>query len=200
MLIGLDFDNTIVCYDEAIKSLAEEKLNLPAGLKRNKLEIRNFLRSEGRESEWTSFQGELYGPGIREAKPYKGTIRTMQNLVKCGHDLAIISHRTKTPYAGVMHDLHKAARSWIRDNLQSEGIFTSNGTLIEFHETLQEKVHRIKDLECGIFVDDLPEVLTSPGFPDKTTRILFDPNKIHDRSWLYTAVSSWETLEQMYCR
>jgi len=34
-------------------------------------------------------------------------------------------------------------------------------------------------LECDVFVDDLPEILTAPGFPDGTRRILFDPDRYH---------------------
>ena len=79
--LGLDFDNTIVCYDAAIEVLAEEMFDLPPEVPRTKLGLRNYLRAEGREPEWTVFQGELYGPGMRHAQPFEGAIETMLQLV-----------------------------------------------------------------------------------------------------------------------
>ena len=45
MRIGLDFDNTIVCYDQAIKQLADELLELPEDDPRTKLGLRDHLRA-----------------------------------------------------------------------------------------------------------------------------------------------------------
>ena len=39
MIIGFDFDNTIVCYDNAIARLAEQRFDLPHDLPRTKTEI-----------------------------------------------------------------------------------------------------------------------------------------------------------------
>jgi len=81
MRIGLDLDNTIVCYCQAIALLAEEMFELPGEVPRSKLGLRDHLRAAGREPEWTAFQGELYGPGMRYAQPFEGAIATMQQLV-----------------------------------------------------------------------------------------------------------------------
>jgi len=177
MLIGLDFDNTIVCYDQAIALLAEELFELPADVPRTKLGLRNFLRAAGREPEWTAFQGELYGPGMRYAKPFDGAIATMQQLLAEGHELVIISHRSRRPYAGEPHDLHAAARGWVADRLQSVGLFGSvaDKSAVNFLETRDQKVEMITHLGCEAFLDDLPEVLNAPGFPAAAAGILFDP-------------------------
>jgi len=74
MRIGLDFDNTIVCYDQAIEVLADQIFELPVDVPRTKLGLRDHLHSEDREPDWTSFQGVLYGPGMRHAKPFIGAI------------------------------------------------------------------------------------------------------------------------------
>ena len=52
---------------------------------------------------------------MRYAQPYKDSIATMKHLVAVGHELVIISHRSRRPYAGPRHDLHAAARvgCWI---------------------------------------------------------------------------------------
>lgn len=100
MLIGLDLDNTIVCYDRAIRLLADKLHQLPSSVPRTKLGLRDFLRTLGREEDWTAFQGELYGPGMKYAQPFNGAISAMQMLKSQGHDLAIVSHRSRRPYAG----------------------------------------------------------------------------------------------------
>jgi hypothetical protein len=177
MRIGLDFDNTIVCYDQAIALLAEDLFELPPNVSRTKLGLRDFLRAAGREPEWTAFQGELYGPGMRYAQPFEGAIDTMHQLVAEGHELVIISHRSRRPYAGPPHDLHAAARGWVADWLQGSGLFGGVGddAYVHFLETRDQKVEMITHLCCDAFLDDLPEVLSPPGFPSAASGILFDP-------------------------
>jgi len=184
MRIGLDFDNTIVCYDQAIALLAEELFELPEEVPRTKLGLRDHLRAKGHEPEWTAFQGELYGPGMRYAQPFEGAIATMHQLVAEGHELVIISHRSRQPYAGLPHDLHAAARGWVADRLQSAGLFSAvdHEARVHFLETRDQKVEMITHLGCGAFLDDLPEVLSAPGFPAAASGILFDPAGVSEAS------------------
>lgn len=201
MRIGLDFDNTIVCYNEAIAVLAKELFELPPGIPRTKLSVRDFLRAAGREPEWTAFQGELYGPGMHLAEPFEGAIATMKKLVAGGHELVIISHRSRRPYAGETHDLHLAARNWVADRLQSFGLFGSIGekSAVHFLETRDQKVAMIGDLGCAAFLDDLPEVLAARCFPIDTYPILFDPSrKAHFTEHGTNAIiSDWCQLPQL---
>ena len=205
MRIGLDFDNTIVCYDRAIALLAEELLELPVGVPRSKLGLRDHLRAAGREPEWTAFQGELYGPGMRHAKPFEGAIATMHVLMAEGHELVIVSHRSGRPYAGPPHDLHAAARAWVANHLQSAGLFGAAGdeARVHFLETCNQKLEMIGQLGCDVFLDDLPEVLSASEFPEATQAILFDPVgavtvKDHNNTSVITA---WAQLPiQLGCR
>jgi hypothetical protein len=180
MRIGLDFDNTIVCYDQAITVLAEEVFELPKEMPRTKLALRDFLRAAGREREWTSFQGALYGPGMHHAQPFDGAISTMQQLASEGHELVIISHRSRWPYAGPTYDLHEAARGWVADNLQSLGLFGNKGDEdhVYFLETRDQKVEMITFWRCNVFLDDLAEVLCAPSFPSSTLGIHFCPGEV----------------------
>jgi len=201
MRIGLDFDNTIVCYDQAIALLAEDLFDLPEGVPRTKLGLRDYLRSEGREPEWTAFQGELYGPGMRYAQPFEGALTVMHQLVAQGHELIIISHRSRRPYAGPPHDLHAAAKSWVADRLQSLGLFSavSDEECAYFLETRDQKLEMINLLGCGVFVDDLPEVLNAASFPSRTSKILFDPayvNRVCEESGPIR-ITSWIQLPQI---
>ena len=178
MRIGLDFDNTIVCYDQAIAKLAEDLFELPSDLPRSKIALRDFLLSSGRESDWTAFQGELYGPGMRYAIPFKNSVEVMTSLVSAGHTLAIVSHRSREPYAGRKYDLHQAAREWVDMHLRTKGLFGSLGddSLVFFLETKELKLKMVEKLECDVFVDDLPEILNNRGFPFLTNRVLFKPS------------------------
>src|SRR5881392_3621645 len=72
MLVGLDFDNTIVCYDRLFHRLATERGLLPHGVAENKGAVRDYLRSIGREDDWTEMQGVGYGPRISDAEPFPG--------------------------------------------------------------------------------------------------------------------------------
>lgn len=195
--IGFDFDNTIVCYDGAIALLAEQLFDLPPEVPRTKLGVRDHLRAAGREPEWTAFQGELYGPGMRHAQPFKGAIETMQAFVQQGHQLMIVSHRSRRPYAGPPHDLHVAARSWVEERLQSAGLFAEDNGSVNFLETRPEKVARIAELGCQVFLDDLPEVLTAPGFPAEATGILFDPSGGSSAPEGHRRISAWPELSEV---
>lgn len=194
MKLGFDFDNTIVCYDRAIRLLAEEMFKLPDEIPRTKDGLRSFLRSEDREEEWTLFQGELYGPGMRYAQPFNGAVKTLQQLDNAGHELTIISHRSKWPYAGERYDLHEAAQVWVAKHLNEADLFTKCETEVLFLESKSEKIAKIAELGCSVFLDDLPEVLDNPEFPTSTTGVLFSPycGEIPCRGDLQ--ISKWEEL------
>jgi hypothetical protein len=200
MIIGLDFDNTIVCYAKAIKILAEKKFELPPEVARTKLGVRDFLRSIGREKEWTAFQGELYGPGMCFAEPFDGAIATMQKLEAEGHNLVIVSHRSRLPYAGEPHDLHAAALEWVSQHLRTAGLFTnkslnsSNSDCVHFLETKDRKLAKIAEAHCDLFLDDLPEIILSPKFPASTIGILFDSANIANDNIGKLRISSWDQL------
>ena len=194
MNIGLDFDNTIVCYDQAISFLADKIFDLPDDVNRTKIGVRDYLRSEGREPEWTAFQGELYGPGMIYAQPFPESIITMKKLEERGHNLFIISHRSKLPYAGKRHDLHEAARNWISTRLQSAGLFKADENAINFLETKKDKIKKIAETMCDVFVDDLPDILDCADFPATTEGILFSPNVPVVNSSTRRVVSTWKEI------
>lgn len=197
-LIGLDFDNTIVCYDQAIERLAEQLLVLPPDIPRTKLGLRDYLRREGRESEWTVFQGTLYGPGMCHAQAFSGAIETLQRLKTEGHRLVIVSHRSRHPYAGPCHDLHAAARQWVSARLQPAGLFTDDA--VHFLETRQEKIATIVRLGCDLFLDDLPEVLSAPDFPARKAGVLFDPTGQQSSPPGCARISAWAQLPDLLSR
>ena len=189
MLIGLDFDNTIVSYESALSFLADKTLSLPPEIPRTKLEIRDFLRACGREVEWTSFQGLLYGPGMEYAKPFEGAIEVLHDLAQLGHHLVIVSHRSPHPYAGPPFDLHKFAREWISKNLKGCGLFHDDA--VYFLPTKSEKIDAIRRIGSNVFLDDLPEVLLDEFFPKSAKGILFDPSSKLGNLPIEHQITSW---------
>lgn len=195
MRIGLDFDNTIVSYDQIFYAVAQERIALPAGLPINKLAVRDHLRDIDQEDLWTELQGYVYGQRMKEATPYPGVIEFIQNVVDAGHTVRIISHKTRHPYRGFPYDLHASARAWIDDHLSLQGV-----CLVDtfFEVTKEQKINRILDQRCDVFVDDLPEILLSDFFPSKTRRILFDPQQSHSNQEALgiQVFSSWHVLAE----
>jgi len=200
MIIGLDFDNTIVCYDQPIVKLSQSIPDLPSSIRRTKLGLRDHLRSTGREAEWTAFQGTLYGPGMEHAEPFEGAVETMLQMSADGHRLVIISHRSRHPYVGPLHDLHAAARTWVAQRLQSLGLFSStldDAPTVNFLETREEKIAKIRELKCDIFVDDLPEVLNDEHFPSRTMPVLFDPVREYGARGNTYLLTDWQHLRRI---
>ncbi|MCX5662607.1 MAG: haloacid dehalogenase-like hydrolase [Planctomycetota bacterium] len=197
MRIGVDFDNTIVCYDQLFLRLAQEKGLAPAGLPANKGAVRDHLRAIGKEDVWTEMQGEAYGSQIRGALPFPGVKDFFRECVRAGVDVFIVSHKTLHPFKGPQYDLHAAARDW----LEFQGFFDPAPRNIGLARervflelTKVEKVERIAALDCTHFIDDLPEFLAEPGFPAKTRKILFDPASAVPPAEIYTRLKSWEQI------
>jgi len=195
MRIGLDFDNTIVNYDNIFHTVALEQAVIPKDLPANKLAIRDYLRSIDQEEVWTEMQGTVYGARMNEAEAYPGVLEFIKQAKVAGHTLAIVSHKTKTTFRGPQYDLHAAARGWIERYLVEEGVSLIPENQIYFELTRDEKLARIADFGCEVFIDDLPEVLLAATFPTTTQRILFDPQGHHqDKHPELKIFSIWETL------
>ena len=64
MIIGIDFDNTIIKYDNLFYEIALEKKLIPKTLQKNKEEVKNFFINNNIENQWTMLQGEVYGSKI----------------------------------------------------------------------------------------------------------------------------------------
>jgi hypothetical protein len=176
MRIGIDFDNTIACYDGVFHAAALERSLIPANLASGKNAVRDFLNRKGRTDEFTELQGYVYGARMELASPYPGFGEFVVSARQVGHELFIVSHKTPRPILGPRHDLHAAARGFlIERGLVGTGRGQIDPANVFFELTKEAKVARIAALGCEAFVDDLPEIFASPDFPDSTRRILFDP-------------------------
>lgn len=201
MRLGIDFDNTIVCYDQVFHQVALERKIIPPELPMYKNAIRNYLRMLGKEEGWTELQGYVYGERMAAALPFPGVIECFAICLRQGIPLYIISHKTRRPYRGPAYDLHQTARDW----LKSQGFFDTDRVGLSpqhvFFEISQEqKLQRIAGVGCTHFLDDLPEFLENPGFPKHVKRLLFDPNESHRTESRFARITSWMEFEQYVCR
>jgi hypothetical protein len=192
MLIGIDFDNTLVSYEKLFHRIAREQELIPEGFPASKVRIRDHLRALGREPEWTAMQGVAYGLRMVEAEPFPGALHTLERLHQAGHGLRIISHKTRKPIAGPEYDLHSAARNW----LETHGFWSASTGLhrenVFFEETKDAKWARIGTEGCSLFIDDLPEILTAPAFPSGVKKVLFDPEGVHPGVEGMETLRHWE--------
>ena len=195
MLLGIDFDNTIVSYQGVFHRIALEKEIIPKELPRSKDAVRNYLRSAGKEDEWTKMQGLVYGSRMDSCSPYPGVLDFFHFCNQTEIPLVIISHKTRHPFMGEKHDLHKAATSW----LEAQGFHEPETGGIErnrvfFETTKEKKIERIRKSECTHFIDDLPEFLLHHNFPGNISRWLFDPANNHQEIRGLRRFKSWKDI------
>jgi len=193
MRIGIDFDNTIVCYDNVFYYAALEKGLIPKNLQKSKQSVRDYLRSVDKEDEWIELQGYVYGRRLDLAKPFKGVCDFFKKSKKKNIEIFIISHKTLNPFKGPKYNLHEAAKCWLLN--QS---FYNEKIASHFELTLEEKLNRINLTNCDYFIDDLPELLREGKFPKSTKKILFDPNNLHQDSIGYMRFCSWKELSSFF--
>lgn len=188
MIIGIDFDNTIVNYDGVFTKAAAENNMLPENVLNTKESVKKFLLSEGREAEWTELQGYVYGTKMDDAEIYQGVHDFFGKCSELGWETFVISHKTKYPVIGPKYDLHAAAYQF----LNSSGLKISD---VFFETTRENKYARIASAHCDVFVDDLPDFLLDSGFPKEVNRILFDPNNQHEDNDELIRFNSWEMIQ-----
>jgi hypothetical protein len=182
MIIGLDFDNTIVSYDELFHKVSVEQKLIDQTFEINKIKIRDYLRSIDKEEIWTEMQGYVYGYRMQEAKAFPFVKDFFLKIVELGHEILIISHKTKYPFIGEKYDLHEAAKKWIEKNLIKDEFSTFSLDKCFFEPTKDEKVKRIKEMKCDYYIDDLPEILQNQYFPSNCQKILFDPESNYEKN------------------
>ena len=168
MMVGFDFDNTLVGYGDLFYTAALEAGLIPSGFSRSKTAIRDLMNETGMRDEWTALQGKVYGTMMDRAQLFPGVSECLQELKKRDIPCCIISHKTRYAKKGPPYDLHRAARDFLRRTglpIPQDMIF--------FCPERAEKIRLIRELKCTCFVDDLPEVFAEPDFPPGVKKILF---------------------------
>lgn len=181
--IGIDFDNTLIDYDEVFRFLACGRGLVGQPFSGSKEAVRAAVRGlpDG-EAQWQRLQGAVYGRGIAQAVLFEGAAAFLRGARAAGHEILVVSHKTEYGH----HDperinLREAALAWMKQ----QGFFDDArlGVRIEnvrFAPTRAEKIEEIGRLDVTHFIDDLPEVLDDPEFPPGVVKILFTNGAPHD--------------------
>lgn len=179
--IGVDFDNTLVSYDDLLYRLALERGWIQSEAVRSKRGIRDCIRrlSDG-DVKWQQLQAIAYGAGIFEARPSDGIEAFLGMCKQRGVRLYVISHKTDYANFDNTHtNLRTAAINWMKQNrvFGADGLGVSREDVF-FEPTRTEKVARLMRLQCTHFIDDLEETFLEPSFPTGIERILYDPHSL----------------------
>ncbi|MFO0967407.1 MAG: hypothetical protein U0793_17750 [Gemmataceae bacterium] len=199
-VIGVDFDNTIACYDDLLCQLALERGLVRADAARGKKAIRDHIRTlpDG-ENEWQRLQAIMYGPAIEGARPFEGVLDFLRSCRARGMVVQIVSH--KTSHSNLLRggaDFREAATRW----MAGRGFFDASGigltpAQVHYESTREEKVARLQSLRCGYFIDDLEETFGEKTFPVDVKKVLFNPHGEPVRVAGVHACSSWRQIKEL---
>ncbi len=197
-VLAVDFDNTIVSYDDLIYRVAVDMELLPKGQTFSKEEARRLIRLQPNgELAWQRVQAAIYGPRIAEAKLIDGVVAFFQQCKSRGIPVYVVSHRTE--YASqdeTRTDLRSAAMGWMNDHR----FFEENGlglspTDVYFEDTRSKKVERVASLGCSHLIDDLEETFMEESFPADVEKLLYSPHAAHSSILPgVRTVGSWEDI------
>ena len=199
MIVGVDFDNTIVTYDQVMNKVAKDRGLIGPDVPCQKRSIRDAIRSRpGGEWEWMQLQAAVYGPLISEAKLIEGVEQFFKSCRDFGVRVFVISHKTEFAAADETGtNLRLAAMDWMSDQrfFSTKGAgFTPNH--IYFEDTRQRKVERIAQVGCTHFIDDLLETFLEPGWPGRIQEILYSPHFNEDGVPDVKVCPTWKSIEQ----
>jgi hypothetical protein len=197
LVIGVDFDNTLIIYDELFRRLAEERGLIDGRTAQGKTEIRDAIRRlpDG-EIHWQRLQAAAYGPRIGEARLADGAGEFLDECWRAGAKVYVVSHKTELAgYDETNTNLRHAAVEWMRGT----GLFRPGGLApeaVRFGSTRAEKIDHIRNLGCTHFIDDLEEVFREESFPAEAERILYSPHS-RGQSWPGVHVArSWKQIRE----
>ena len=199
-IIGVDFDNTIVSYDDLIHRIAVERGLIPSDTLKSKKHIRDRIRqlTDG-EVKWQKIQGLIYGPMMHESLMIKGVNEFFQTCLNRNVPVFIISHKTEfANYDSTGTNLRSKAMKW----MEKKGFFLPekyglNRDHVFFQSTRQTKIERIINLGCTHFIDDLEETFLEESFPEEVEKILLDPHSQYFPKPGVKICSSWHEINRM---
>ena len=177
-VIGVDFDNTLVRYDELIYDVARQRGLVPEGVSKSKQAIRDSIRQSAGDSAWHAVQTVVYGERMEEARLSDGVAAFFARARRQQTRVFIVSHKTEHAIAdGRQVRFREAALGW----MARQRFFDPDGlglgtSQVYFESTRDEKLSRIRALDCTHFVDDLAETFLEPAFPAGVRKILYAPH------------------------
>lgn len=191
MKVGLDLDNTLICYDQAFVLVGKAEGLLPASFTGNKSAVKRALLTERPDGDlWEALQGLVYGRKIDAASIFEGAMEFVARC-RCEAEVAIVSHKTERAHRDPLTDLRQAAIDWMesRHFFDATGLGLDRGN-VYFEGSRDDKVRRIRALGCDLFIDDLAEVLAHDQMPAACRKILFGG----ERQQEFEQYDSWSEI------
>ena len=124
-ILGVDFDNTLVNYNDVLWKTARRLGFINSGFTRHKKDIRDAIRQmpDG-EKKWQQVQAHVYGKAMDEAVLIDGVQEFLQACRRAGVPVYIVSHKTKFAAQDADKiDLRQAALDW----MTQKGFFDRKG-------------------------------------------------------------------------
>ena len=179
-IIGVDFDNTIVNYDDIVHRVAVQRGLIHPNVSKSKKCIRDIiLQMPGGEVEWQRLQAVVYGSRMEEARLIDG-VQVFFELCKLYKvKVYIISHKTEfARFDETGANLRVVAMAWMKKNrfFETDGLGLPQES-VYFEPSRHEKIERIKYLRCTHFIDDLEEIFFENSFPASVEKILYTPHR-----------------------
>ena len=202
-ICGIDFDNTIVTYDELLSAVARERGLIVNGSAETKRGIRDRIRQlPNGEIEWQKCQAVLYGQRIGEAQLIEGVAPFIMECRARSIPVHIVSHKTEFSLYDATHtNLRTAAMKWMvaRRFFDADGLGLSPED-VYFAATRAEKIACIRGLKCTHFIDDLEETFLEPDFPPATARILYEPGRQSSAPGGVALMRTWQEIREYFFR
>jgi len=200
-VIGIDLDNTLVCYDELFHLAAYQEGLIESSAPKSKERIRDAIRLLPRgESKWTRLQAIVYGPRMPGATAFEGSEKFLRHCSERGIKAVIVSHKTHfATLDGKPVDLQASALAWMK----RKQFFAADGCGLSpddvfFESTRSGKIERIRALGCTHFIDDLAEVFAERSFPRDVAKLLFAPHGANAGSREIKVFSTWRDLDEFF--
>ncbi len=200
-ILGVDFDNTLVNYDEVFwRSALQMGLIFPQG-PRHKESIRDTIRDgSAGEEKWQQLQAHVYGKAMDEAVLIEGVEEFFSFCKETKLDTYIISHKTEFAIGDKKVNLRTAALAWMKKNkfFDKTGLGVSEDQ-VYFEPTRERKINRIKILECTHFIDDLPETFLEESFPGNVNKMLYSPQRLSPlRDGSVKTFRTWQEIKDYF--
>lgn len=195
-VVGIDFDNTLVNYDQIFSSEMTRLGIVKKGMESSKEALKRHFEAQGDGNLlWTRMQSEIYCRRLHESSIAEGALDAIRAILESGVAVRIISHKTQYPTVGFAVDLHHCAKRWINDFVIGR-LSKLNNTSIKwiFCPTVDEKWECVEQEGCDWFIDDLHSFLSDSRFPKDTTRVWYT-NKVSS-SQEFQAFSKWTDIAQ----
>lgn len=200
-LIGIDLDNTLVCYDELFHFAAHHEGLVELSAPKSKELIRDAIRllPQG-ENKWTRLQAIVYGPRMSGATAFAGSEDFLRHCSEQGTKVVIVSHKTHfATLDGKQVDLRESALTWMK----AKKFFAADGCGLSpadvfFESTRLEKIERIRSLGCTHFIDDLTEVFVESSFPRDIAKLLFAPHGAKTSGQDFEVFKTWRELDAFF--